>query len=52
MTSNGYPFSCTGQLYVGIQPLLGELDIDKILLTTGDLVPGDFVDYRIELTNI
>jgi len=52
MTSNRYPFSCTGQLYVGMQPLLGELDIDKILLTTGDLVPGDFVDYRIELTNI
>lgn len=51
-TINGYPFSCTWNLYVWIEPLLGELDINKILLSTGDLMPWDFVDYRIELTNI
>jgi len=28
-----------------------DLDIEKILITTGKLLPGDEVEYRIELTN-
>ncbi len=51
-TINGYPFSCTWNLYVWTQPLLGILDIEKVLLTTGSFLSWDFVDYRIHLTNI
>jgi hypothetical protein len=45
-------FSCTWVLNVGQIPYTGELNIDKILLTTWNLLPWDMVEYQIVLENI
>ncbi|HRX63624.1 MAG TPA: hypothetical protein P5060_00795 [Candidatus Absconditabacterales bacterium] len=50
-TSYFVPFTCTGSLTVLEAPTQGDLQINKTLLTTGNMLPGDFVQYRIEVFN-
>ena len=51
-TIYGQAFSCTGVLKVLPSVSPGELGITKTLLNTGQFSSGDYVGFKIQLTNI
>lgn len=51
VSNSAWSYTCQDNFYIG-QPQLWKLNIDKILLSTWDLYPGDFIDYKIVLKNI